>query len=146
MKTATEPVIKAEKFEISILREGTQFQFLYQCIPLNVHWISVSISQMNFDTTALTPTAADRQMEAWKVMRLLKRTLLKIVLIGTVIFIPIFYYVVLLSRSEKYNLHVSGAINTAIIQRKLTTRLKKPQATELRAKFIISLHFSFGDQ
>ena len=88
-------------------------------------------------------------------MRLLRRTvkLLKIVLIGTVIFVPIFRYVLLLSRSEDYNLHVSGStkargrgtgnINTAIIQR--TARLKnRPQATELRAKFFIA--FSFGDQ
>ena len=36
-------------------------------------------------------------------------TLLKIVLIGTVIFVPIFRYVLLLSRSEDCNLHVSGS-------------------------------------
>ena len=85
-------------------------------------------------------------------MRLLRRTQMKIVFIGTVTFIPIFHYV-LLSRSEKDNLHVSGytkarsrgtgGINTAIIQR-TTTRLNKPQATELRAKFFIA--FAFGDQ
>ena len=56
----TPRVIKAEKFEISILREGAHFQFLYQYI---YRLISVSISQENFDTIALTPTAA-RQMEA----------------------------------------------------------------------------------
>ena len=87
-------------------------------------------------------------------MRFLRRTLLKIVFMGAVIFSPVFY-VVQLSRvgSEKYNLYVSGSTkartrgtgssNTAIIQR-TTTRLKKPQATELREKFFIA--FAFGDQ
>ena len=137
-----------EKSGISILSEGTNFNFYTNICRL----ISVSISQVNFDTTALRPRAADRQIDAGKVVRLLQRTQMKIVFVGTVIFVPIFHYV-LLSRSEKDNLNVSGytkarsrgtgGIKTAIIQR-TTTRLNKPQATELRAKFFIA--FAFGDQ
>lgn len=86
-------------------------------------------------------------------MRLLRRTLLKIVFIGTAIFIATFYAVRLSRfRSEKYNLYVSGSTkartrgtgssNTATIR--TTIRLKKHQAAELRTKFFIA--FSFGDQ
>jgi len=87
-------------------------------------------------------------------MKRLRRTLLSIVFIGTVIFSAIFYVVRLSSlESEKYSLYVSGSTeartwengssNTATLRRP-TIRIKMHQATQLREKFFIA--FAFGDQ
>ena len=91
-----------------------------------------------------------------EVMRRLRRTLLKIVFIGTGIVCALFCATQLpsLGYEKKYIPYVSGSIetrswenedsNTSTI-RPATIRLKKHQATiELREKFFIA--FSFGDQ